>query len=259
VKRLYSVVSRLTKRWSVQLVLIDDGSKDETYTLLRDCFSPARFPDTTILRHIHNRGIGAAMATGFEVASGDIVCTIDSDCSYDPARLEEMILTLIVSDADIATGSPYHPDGGVDNVPPWRLALSKTASRLYSLLAPSKLHCYTSFFRAYRREWARPDLFESNGFLAVAELLLNASFENARIVEFPVRLGLRTYGQSKMRVLNVMLQHLQLMMSIGYSKWVHGDPEGELGGNATESPLAPNEISGLMEKWVLVDRVRLEV
>lgn len=266
-KRLYPVVGRLQSRFRVELLLVDDGSTDDTYTLLTDCFTGARFPDATILRHVHNRGIGAAMATGFEVATGDVVCTLDSDCTYAPERVEDLIDLLIKHNADIVTGSPYHPDGGVDNVPEWRLFLSKSASVLYSLICPAKLYCYTSFFRAYRREWVRTDLFEAEGFLGVAEMLVNASFENARIIECPARLGLRVYGQSKMRVASVTAQHLRLMVATLFTRTLHpksaADPVVEavprrLAGTMESIADRPEEFSKLLDRWVLVGRVRVE-
>jgi len=210
-KRLLPVIDALSARWSVELILVEDGSTDGTFDLLVSSFNAIAGVVTRILRHDCNRGIGGAMATGFGAATSDIVCTLDCDCTYAPEEISQMIDTLTANSADVVTGSPYHPYGKVENVQGWRLALSRTASRLYSLIAPVKLYCYTSFFRVYRREWARPALFESQGFLGVTEVLLSAAYGGARIVEYPVCLGIRTTGRSKMKVLRVILQHLRLL------------------------------------------------
>lgn len=209
--RLLPVIDALRARWELELVLVEDGSADNTFDLLLEGFGRISGVATKILRHDCNQGISAAMATGFSAATGDVVCTLDSDCTYAPEELSGLIDALMVSRADVVTGSPYHPKGKVENVPAWRLALSRTASRMYSVIAPVKLYCYTSFFRAYRREWARPALFESKGFLGVTEVLLSAAYAGARIVEYPVRLGVRTTGHSKMKVARVVLQHLRLL------------------------------------------------
>jgi dolichol-phosphate mannosyltransferase len=210
-KRLLPVIDALRARWALELILVEDGSADDTFKLLVDCFDTVPGVTTRILRHDCNRGIGGAMATGFGAATSDVVCTMDCDCTYAPEELSRMIDTLTANSADVVTGSPYHPNGKVENVQGWRLALSRTASRLYSFISPVKLYCYTSFFRVYRREWARPALFESQGFLGVTEVLLSAAYGGARIVEYPVRLGIRTTGQSKMKVVRVTLQHLCLL------------------------------------------------
>lgn len=260
-ERLFPVIEEIQRNWAVQLVLVDDGSSDDTYAKLREHFPTSRHGETTVLRHVQNRGIGAAMATGFEAASGDVVCTIDCDCTYAPEKLKGLVELLLSSNSDIATGSPYHPDGGVDGVKYWRLFISKGASLLYSLISSAKLHCYTSFFRAYRRRWARTELFESEGFLAVAEVLLRAAQAGAKVVEFPVRLGIRSRGISKMKVVRVTMQHLGLMSKLVLPEFVVAGFSDARSANKLApwgEPVAAEgeDISNLLNRWILVGRVR---
>jgi dolichol-phosphate mannosyltransferase len=58
----------------------------------------------------------------------------------------------LARDADVVTASPYHPQGHVQNVPRWRLFLSRTLSRIYDRLLHDKLYTYNSCFRIYRRK-----------------------------------------------------------------------------------------------------------
>lgn len=211
IARLGPVVEALAARWRVQLVLVDDGSTDTTYEKLSQGFVKPRFQDVAILRHIKNRGIGAAMRTGFDAASGDLICTLDSDCTYAPEDIPRLVDLLLRSRADIVTGSPYHPLGKVENVAGWRIALSRGASQIYGLILPTKLYCYTSFLRCYRREWARTDLFFADGFLAVCEILVNSLAMGATIIECPVSLSSRVHGVSKMKTLRTMRSHMRLM------------------------------------------------
>lgn len=209
--RLWPVVAQLQEQAKVQLVLVDDGSTDATYACLRERFGDLPGIEITIVQHEVNQGIGAAMGTAFAHCKGDIICTMDSDCTYAPEELPGMVRILVETDADVVAGSPYHPEGGIDGVPRWRLFLSQSASRIYARLVPVRLYCYTSFFRVYRREWAHSTFFTSGGFLGVTEIMIAAAYGGARIVEYPVRLGLRAHGESKMKILRVMLAHLRLM------------------------------------------------
>ena len=61
------------------------------------------------------------------------------------------LLEILERGADVVTASPYHPDGGVANVPAYRLILSRGASFLYRVALRRDVHTYTSIFRAYRR------------------------------------------------------------------------------------------------------------
>lgn len=174
------------------------------------------------------------MRTGFTQASGDILTAIDSDCTYDPLEIPKLLDGLERNDADVATASPYHPHGGVENVIGWRLFLSKGASWMYRLVCASKLYTYTSMMRAYRRCVIENVSFESDGFAGVTEILLRASQQGYRIVEVPMVLRSRVTGVSKMKVARSMRMHLHLMARalawrISYPVPIRAAKPGEIG------------------------------
>lgn len=260
-ERLSPVLERLGDQLKIQLILVDDGSTDRTYDLLRQRFRDLSGGEVVFIRHPANRGISAAMRTGFAAAGGDVICTMDSDCTYDPAGIPEMVELLQAHNADIVTASPYHPA-----VPqagqPRRIFLSKGASWIYSLLIPQKLYCYTSFFRLYRRPWSRGDAFTSDGFLGVTEILLSAAYCGATIVEYPTHLATRTVGRSKMRTLQVIRDHLQLMwkslrlnLHLGLARDLPRPPEGPAEGAAALPRPANEDVESLLAQWMLIGRI----
>ncbi len=190
----------------VEFLLIDDGSTDNTLSVMQTCFGD--WPEARVLRHETNRGIAAAIETGLRHARTDVVASLDADCTYDPAILEPMA-ALLSDDVDLVVASPYHPRGGVQGVAPWRLALSRTASRLYGGLMRNKLHTYTSCVRVYRRRAVVDLRVEERGFVGVVELLWRLDRQGGKIVEFPAVLHARRAGRSKMRVLRATLRHLR--------------------------------------------------
>lgn len=199
-----------------EVILVDDGSTDRTAELAnraRRTYSWLR-----VVRHSRNMGLGAAMRTGFEHSTGDIVCSMDSDCTFAPERLPQLI-DLIHQGADIATGSPWHPSSSRGDVHPVRKALSQGCSRLYRTLLRSELHCYTSIFRAYRRQVIREIPVTSNGFVAVAEFLVAALRAGYKVKEMPVRLDRRVHGESKINVLASVKSHLRLMSRLAWMAW----------------------------------------
>ena len=56
------------------------------------------------------------MMTGIRAATTEIVCSIDSDCTYDPRQLDAMV-RLLTKSVQVVTASPYHPDGHALNLP----------------------------------------------------------------------------------------------------------------------------------------------
>ena len=209
--RLSVVLNELGLDYRVELVFVDDGSTDETYRQLKKTYTGC--DHVRLIRHEANRGLAAAIASGLAAARGEIAATIDADCTYDPTLLVQM-LPALADDIDMVVASPYHPDGSVEGIAAWRLALSKTASRLYRLLLRNKLHTYTSCFRIYRRTAVVDLPVRSTGFVGVVELLWQLDAAAGKIAEFPARLTVRRTGQSKMRVARTTLAHLRLLARI---------------------------------------------
>jgi hypothetical protein len=112
------------------------------------------------------------------------------------------------------TASPYHPDGQVFNIPPWRLFLSRTLSRIYSALLGKSIHTYTSCFRVYRKSAVEGVAIKHGGFLGVAEILIRLRLKGGRIVEYPNTLESRLFGESKMKILRTIVSHLGLIREL---------------------------------------------
>lgn len=212
-QRLLPVVAKLRLTRTVQLIFVDDGSTDETFMLLKHHFEP----HAQIVRHQKNKGLSAAIATGLAHSSGEIICTMDSDCTYDPQQLIQL-LNLMRDGVDIVTASPYHPQGIVRNVVAWRLFLSKSLSLIYRMLLPQKIYTYTSMFRAYRREVLERIPIEYPGFLGQVEILAEAMLRGYKVVEYPAELSSRVFGQSKLRVAKVILSHLNYIRQLFYRR-----------------------------------------
>ena len=187
----------------VSFLAVDDGSGDGTAKGL------AAIPDLTVATHQSNRGVGAAMTTGLERAEGDAAVVYDPDAAYAPESLTALVDAL--TEADVATLSPYHPDGGVEGVGAFRLFLSRSASALYRRRLKSSLHTFTCAVRAYRLPAARRLLPAPDDFTAGAYLIARALKEGLRVVEVPAVLHVRRAGKSKMKVVSTIRAHLRLL------------------------------------------------
>jgi polysaccharide deacetylase family protein (PEP-CTERM system associated) len=195
--------------YRVHLVLVDDGSTDDTWPLLSREF--ADVADCALVQHEKNRGVAAAILTGVRAAPTEIVCSIDCDCSYDPRELSAMIPQVANGSADLVTASPYHPEGHVLNVPEWRLFLSKTLSRMYSTILHDRFYTFTSCCRVYRKSALATLDVKNGGFLGVAETLIGLKLRGGKIIEHPATLESRLLGESKMKIVRTIMSHLSLL------------------------------------------------
>ncbi|MCU0491329.1 MAG: glycosyltransferase family 2 protein [Chloroflexaceae bacterium] len=210
-ERLVAVWPTLSRTGQTELILVDDGSTDATYTLLQQAF--ATWPNARIVRHNQNQGLGVALRTGFSYARGAIIVTCDSDGTY-PFNEIPNLLARLGPDVDIVTGSPYHPEGGIENVPAYRIFLSKGASFLYRVLVDGRINTYTSMFRAYRRPVVERVQTRATGFLMVTEMLVEAMLNGFHVAEYPAVLRVRRYGQSKARVARITRTHLEYQANL---------------------------------------------
>ncbi|MBR2536968.1 MAG: DUF3473 domain-containing protein [Hyphomicrobium sp.] len=195
-------------KYKLSFVFVDDGSKDKTLEGLQRQFGGRS--NCQIVQHPQNRGIAAACLTGFAAARDEVLCVIDADCTFDPSHLATMI-PLLKDDVALVTASPYHRDGGVMNVPAWRLLLSRGASQLYRYVLSNKLASYTACFRIYRRSAVVNMRLQHSGFTGIAEILVRLDRAGAKIVECPAVLEARVLGISKMKVGRTITEHAGLL------------------------------------------------
>jgi glycosyltransferase involved in cell wall biosynthesis len=207
--RAWLTDARLEGR-EAELVLVDDGSRDETHARLARGF-PAEAGPWRILRHADNRGLTAALRTGSEAARHPLVGWLDADLTYEPGILLELA-KCVDQGAELAIASCHHPNGRLEGVAHWRAGLSRLASRLYRrATGRSELHTFTCMVRVQRRELLDATWPERGGYLGVAEQLLRTLARGARVAEVPATLHRRRLGQSKMRIARAALGHLGLV------------------------------------------------
>ena len=210
---LPSLLARLRKmrtngasNW--HFLFVDDGSTDDTFArLLR---AAREEPWVEVVRHHENLGLGAALRTGFEHARSPVLCTIDSDCTYPPEKLPELA-KLVHEGSEIVTASAWHPESAAAEGSRIRIQLSRMVSALYKLLIGQDVYTFTCLFRAYRRETIQRISFRSNGFAAVAEMMLRAMLSGCSVAEVPMRLESRQFGESKLKVSDAIVAHIRLL------------------------------------------------
>lgn len=194
----------------IEVIFVDDGSRDGTLAALCDTFADLAIPGLSFqfIQHQVNRGLGAALRSGFERAKGTVVVTTDCDGTYRFAEIPAL-LERLTADVDLVTASPYHPQGAVAGVPAYRLLLSRGSSAIYRILADYHVYTYTALFRAYRRELIESVPFYATDFLAGTELLVNAMRMGYGVAEYPTVLHARTFGVSKAKLMRTIIAHLR--------------------------------------------------
>ena len=92
-----------------ELVLVDDGSKDATATVLAELSEEVPELVAVLLRR--NYGQTAAMAAGFDASSGEVIVTLDGDLQNDPADIPMLLAQLEQQSAHVTTADGVEPVG----------------------------------------------------------------------------------------------------------------------------------------------------
>lgn len=206
-KELFPELARLGV--SYEVVAVDDGSTDRTGAALQDL---ARGIDVLVVKsHPDNRGLGAALRTGFAAAKGDFIATLDADLTFAPAQLKDLLDAQKKTGADLVGGSPFLPGGRFDGVPLARRVPSALVNAFYRGLFSRSLTAYTPIFRLYRAATLRYFPLTSEGFEINAEIAVRFVKAKRTVAEVPAALSVRREGVSKLQALGELGRHAGLI------------------------------------------------
>jgi glycosyltransferase involved in cell wall biosynthesis len=177
--RLGTTLAGLCALWP-NVVVVDDGSKDDTAAVA------ARF-GVWLLRHVVNRGQGAALQTGVDFAlsrGATVVVTFDSDGQHDSAEIGRLVEPVLAGRADVALGSRFL--GGAVAIPTGRwliLRLGVLFTRLFSGIRVSDTH---NGLRAFSQRAAGCLQITHDRMAHASEILDRIHLHRLRFVEVPV-------------------------------------------------------------------------
>ncbi len=175
------------------IIVVDDACPDSS----GDAVAALGRPEVTVLRHERNRGVGAAMVTGYRKAlelGCDIVVKMDGDGQMDPAHLPRLVAPLAADEADYAKGNRFRDFGALRGMPKLRLfgnsALSflvKAASGYWNTMDPT--NGYTAIHRRALERLPLERLSQRYFFESDMMIQLGIIGAVARDVDMPAQYG----------------------------------------------------------------------
>lgn len=195
---------------SFEIIFIDDGSTDDSHTVLKEI--KHKDPSVVIIQLRKNFGQTAALSAGFDHARGKIIITLDADLQNDPEDFGPLINKI---------------DEGYDIVSGWRINRkdkfltrrlpSSLANWLISAITRVKLHDYGCTLKAFKKDVVKNiNLYgEMHRFIPAIASQMGVSIAEVKVNHRPRRFGKSKYNM--MRFTKVILDLLTVKFFLSYS------------------------------------------
>jgi glycosyltransferase involved in cell wall biosynthesis len=177
----------------LEVVVVDDHSIDMTRDVLRQL---ENHPQLRIVYKPKNEGKGAALRTGFEHATGDVVVVQDADMEYDPRDIVPLLEPVVTNKADVVYGSRYLEHRSKNSSFVHRLGnglLTAASNILTGLRLTDMETCY----KVFRRDVIADVDIVQNRFGFEPEVTAKLARCGYRVVEMPVSYNARDFDEGK--------------------------------------------------------------
>ena len=184
-------------RYEYEIILVDDGSTDNTKELLEEYSRSDE--KVEVIYHDINSGKGSSLRTGFNAAIGDVVIIQDADLEYDPSEYSKLFKPIQDGKADVVYGSRFKSGDTTRVLFFWHKMGNLFLTGLSNLLTNLNLTDIESCYKVFRKEILDQITIEENRFGFEPEITAKISKIRPRIRIYEVGISYhgRTYEEGK--------------------------------------------------------------
>ena len=196
---------------NIDIVTVNDGSTDRTLSKLREMSKT--FENIKIVSYEKNKGIGGALKEGikFALKRYTAILFMDGDLSHDPHYIPVFVNK--IEDYDLVVGSRYIKGGGMENVPFYRVFISKMGNMFMRNMLRVPVSDITTGYRMVRTKVLKRMSLERSDFMIQVEMIAKVRTKN--ITEIPILLKNRQMGASKFHMsLKVLLSYVAFTLKM---------------------------------------------
>jgi glycosyltransferase involved in cell wall biosynthesis len=177
-----------------EIIVVDDASTDTSREKLRALEGR---PGLRVIYHQKNRGKGAALRTGFQAATGDVVIVQDADLEYDPGEYPKLLAPIRAGKADVVYGSRFAGGESHRVLYFWHYAANKLLTLFSNMFTNLNLTDMETCHKAFRREVIQKIDLREDRFGFEPEVTAKVARMGCRIYEVGISYSGRTYAEGK--------------------------------------------------------------
>lgn len=200
-----------------EIVVVDDGSSDQTWTVLEKL--KETYPSLVHVKNPGPHGFGRAIIYGLNHSQGDAVVIMMADCSDDPDDAVEY-WKILSEGYECAFGSRFIKGGKVYDYPRVKLAVNRLANLFIKTMFTIPLNDTTNAFKAYRRtaiDGCRP--FMAPHFNLTVEIPLKAIVRGFSWKVIPITWRNRQFGEAKLKIKEMGSRYFFICMYVWLEKY----------------------------------------
>ncbi len=199
--------------WDKEIIVVDDGSTDGTRDFLKAlqdaieqgenhlrlprCAQQLPIENISIVFQPQNRGKGAALRRGFELARGNVVVVQDADLEYDPQDYFALLEPIRAGKADVVYGSRFLGGGPHRVLYFWHRVGNAFLTLFSNMLTDLNLTDMETCYKMFRREVIQKIEIQEDRFGFEPEITAKVARLGCRIYEVPISYHGRTYAEGK--------------------------------------------------------------